>query len=398
MGIGARSGTDHAQPDEAHREHAQQSAREQPTVAVGLDPCAVQPRHQEQDGDGREHHDHAAQLVGHHPQHRVVRGVVPDRLDVLGRDQAVGLGEVVVFQEQTAESGREEDDEGRQHQQEPGAHAILERVIRVERNAVGGRGRRPAIALWPLLDLHAVGVVRPHFMQRTQVQHHQQQQHQRQRDHMQCEEAVEGGVAGQVVAHDPFGESVADHRDRPEQRDDHLRAPERHLSPWQHVAHEGFGHQHQVDQHAQDPDQLARLLVTAVHQAAEHVQVDHDEEQRGPGGMHVADQPAPLHVAHDVLDRREGLGCAGLVVHGQEDAGHDLVDQDQQCQRTEVVPEVEVLRRVVLGDVLAVHRHQPRRAGIDPVGDTGGGTGKDVGHAYAAPCGSTPMMMVLSSW
>ncbi|KAG1250878.1 hypothetical protein G6F68_012565 [Rhizopus microsporus] len=191
--------------------------------------------------------------------------------------------------------------------------------------------------------------------------------------------------------------AVADHRYRAEQRDDHLGAPERHLPPRQHVAHEGFGHQHQVDQHAEDPHQLARLLVAAVQQAAEHVQVDHDEEQRGPGGVHVADQPAPLHVTHDVFDGTERLGGVGLVVHRQEDAGDDLVDQHQQRQRTEVVPDVEVLRRVVLADMLAVHRHQARRAGIDPGGDAAGGTAEDIGH-QAAPCGSTPMMMVLSSW
>ncbi|MNI42815.1 hypothetical protein D3C73_971200 [compost metagenome] len=234
-------------------------------------------------------------------------------------------------------------------------------------------------------------------MQRTQVQHHQQQQYQRQRDHVQCEEAVERGVAGQVIAHDPFGQAVANDRNGAEQRDDHLGAPERHLAPRQHVAHEGFGHQHQVDQHAQDPHQLAWLLVTAIQQPAEHVQVDHDEEQRGTGGVHVADQPAPLHVTHDVFDGGECFGGIRLVVHGQEDAGDDLVDQHQQRQRAEVVPDVEVLRRVVLADMLAVDRHQPRRAGIDPVGHAGGGTAEDVGH-QAAPCGSTPMMMVLSSW
>ena len=38
----------------------------------------------------------------------------------------------------------------------------------------------------------------------------------------------------------------------------------------------------------------------------------------------------------------------GLVVHRQEDAGDDLDHQHQQRQRAEEVPEVEVLRRVVL--------------------------------------------------
>src|SRR6185437_14313682 len=111
------------------------------------------------------------------------------------------------------------------------------------------------------------------------------------------------------------------------------------------------------------------LLVRAVHDAAEHVQEHHHEEQRGAGGVHVADQPAPLHVAHDVLHRVEGSGRARVVVHGEEDAGDDLVDQHQDRQRTEVVPEIEVLRRVVLGHVRAIHRHHARRAFVHPAAD-----------------------------
>ena len=34
-------------------------------------------------------------------------------------------------------------------------------------------------------------------------------------------------------------------------------------------------------------------------------------------------------------------------------AGQNLVDQRQQCQRAEEVPEIEVLRRVIFGQVLA---------------------------------------------
>ena len=81
---------------------------------------------------------------------------------------------------------------------------------------------------------------------------------------------------------------------RREQVDDHLRAPVGHLAPRQQVAEERLAHQRQVDQAAEDPEQLARLAVAAVHQPAEHVQVDDDEEHRRAGRVHVADQPAPL--------------------------------------------------------------------------------------------------------
>jgi hypothetical protein len=220
-----------------------------------------------------------------------------------------------------------------------------------------------------MLGVDAVRVVRTHFVQRGQMQHHQQQQHQRQCDDMQREEAIERGVGRQVVTHDPFDQRAADDGYCTEQRDDHLGAPERHVAPRQHVAHEGLGHQHQEDQHAEQPDQLAWLLIRAVHQTAEHVHEHDHEEQRSARGVHVADQPAPLHVTHDVLDRVEGFRRTRLVIHGEEDAGDDLVDQHHDGKRTEVVPKIEVLRRVVLGHVLAVHGHQARCPLIDPVAD-----------------------------
>ena len=71
--------------------------------------------------------------------------------------------------------------------------------------------------------------------------------------------------------------------------------------------------------------------------------------------MQVADDPAVLHVAHDVLDGREGfLGGRGEA-HGQPDTGEDLVDQNQQRQRAKEVEEVEVLRGVVLGEMVFPH-------------------------------------------
>ena len=154
-----------------------------------------------------------------------------------------------------------------------------------------------------------------------------------------------------VVAADPQREVRADERHRAEQVDDHLRAPVGHLAPGQQVAEERLAHQRQVDQHAEDPHQLARLAVRAVQHGAEHVQVDHDEERRGAGRVDVAQQPAAGHVAHDVLDRAERERGVGLVVHRQEDARDDLDHQHQHRERAEEVPEVEVLRRVVLGGV-----------------------------------------------
>ena len=160
------------------------------------------------------------------------------------------------------------------------------------------------------LDLDAVRIVRADLAQRHQVQRHQQQQHQRYRHHVQREEAIHGRIGHAVVAADPFHQARSHHRNGAEQVDDHLRGPVGHVAPGQHVAHEGLGHQRQVDEHAEQPQQLARRLVRAVHQRAVHVQVDDDEERRGAGRMQVADQPAVVDLAHDVFDRVERGGVA----------------------------------------------------------------------------------------
>jgi hypothetical protein len=181
-------------------------------------------------------------------------------------------------------------------------------------------------------------------VQRQDVQDDERQQHDRQGHHVQGEEAVQGDAGDQVVTADPGHEILAHHGNGAEQGDDHLRTPVGHLAPGQHVAHEGLGHEDHEDQHAEYPDQLARLLVGAVQQGAEHVQVHDDEERRRAGGVHVAQQPPVVDVAHDVLDGREGVVGARRVVHRQPDARKQLVDQHQERKHAEVVPEVEVLR------------------------------------------------------
>ena len=225
--------------------------------------------------------------------------------------------EVVVFEEVAAELGHEEHDDREQRQEDHHAERVLDRVIRMERDAVD----RMSVGAEILLDLDAVRIVRSDFVQRHDVRGHEPQQHERNRDHVEREEAVERRIRHDIVAADPERELGADQRQRIEQIDDHLRAPVRHLSPRQQIAEERFGHQHEVDQHAEDPHQLARMAVRAVEQRAEHVQIDDDEEKRSARRVHVADQPPARHVAHDVFDGRESLRRIGLVMHGEEDAG-----------------------------------------------------------------------------
>ena len=344
--------------DDEQREHG---AREPAAVAHRLHRRAVQPRHEQERHHRQAHQQRAPALVGHGAQDRVVGGEVPHRGDVLRGRQRVRRLKVRRLEEQAAQGRHEEHHDRQQDEEHPDAEDVLDRVVRMERDAVQGLAVRAHL----LLDLDAIRVVRAGAAQRHQVQRHHQQQPERQRHDMQGEEAVERGIGDAVVAADPLDQPRPDGRYGAEQVHDHLRAPERHVAPGQHVAHERLGHQHQVHEHADQPQQLARLLVRAVQEGAEHVQVDDDEERRGAGGMQVADQPPVVDLAHDVFDRVERGQLAGLVEHRQEDARQQLQHQHHEGERAEEVPDVEVLRRVVTGQLVGDELID-RQALVDP--------------------------------
>ena len=67
---------------------------------------------------------------------------------------------------------------------------------------------------------------------------------------------------------------------------------------------------------------------------------------------------------------RERLRRGGLVVHREENAGDELDDEHDGREHAETVPNVEILRRVVLGGVLFDElRH--REALVDPRAERG---------------------------
>src|ERR1700753_843511 len=85
--------------------------------------------------------------------------------------------------------------------------------------------------------------------------------------------------------------------------------------------------------------------------------------------MQVADQPPVIDLAHDVFNGVERGQLARLVEHGQEDARGELQHQDQQRQRAEEVPDIEVLRRVVAGQ-LTLNELVNRQTFVQPAQET----------------------------
>jgi hypothetical protein len=96
------------------------------------------------------------------------------------------------------------------------------------------------------------------------------------------------------------------------------------------------------------------------------VHIRYDEEHRCAVLVHVAQQPAEIHVAHDVLDGSEGEHGVRLVVHRQEDAGDDHDHQVHQRQRAEIPEVVEIPGRREHA-VLFLHHREDGQTGVDPV-------------------------------
>ena len=252
--------------------------------------------------------------------------------------------------------GSEEHEAEQDDEEHPYAEQVLDRVVGVERQHV-------LLAL----GVDAERVVRAEAVQRPQVQDHQADDHEGQQV-VQAVEALEGRIANPVAAQDPGEQLVADQRDRREHVGDHGCRPEAHLPPRQHVAHESGGHRRQQDEHAEPPQHLARPPVRAVIETAEEMDVDDGEEGGGPVGVHVAEQPTVIDVAHDVLDAVEGEIGVRRVVHGEDYAGDQLDHQRQPRQGTKVPPVVEVSRGRI-DDQRIAHQGKDRQAVVDPLDD-----------------------------
>ena len=179
-------------------------------------------------------------------------------------------------------------------------------------------------------------------------------------------------------------DASADRRDGGEQVGDDGRAGEAHRAPRQHVAHERRRHHQQIDDDAEDPQHFARRLVGAVVDAAEHMNVDGEEEHRRAVGVQVADQPAVVHVAHDVLDRGESRRRARHVMHRQDDPGDDLRHQHEGEDRAEGPQVVEVARHRK-GDERGVHQAHDRQARFKPPPEGAlGNVGRASAHGIAS--------------
>ncbi|MGY4298050.1 hypothetical protein ACVWXN_006145 [Bradyrhizobium sp. i1.4.4] len=202
-------------------------------------------------------------------------------------------------------------------------------------------------------------------MQRPDVEHDDASDQERQQI-VQREEAVQRRVADRIAAPQQRHDALADIGNGGEQIGDDGGAPEAHLAPRQHVAHEARRHHQEVDDDAEDPQHLARLLIGAVIEAAQHVDVDREEEHRRAAGMHVAQQPAVIDVTDDQFDRLEGEIGVRRVMHRQDHAGQDLHPQHEGEDGAEGPPVVQVARGGI-DDEGGMDETDDRQTSLDPL-------------------------------
>ncbi len=266
-----------------------------------------------------------------------------------------------------------EDEPGITDQEHGNTERILQRRIGREGNGVG-------LALH--FDAGRIGlagdVQRPD-MQDNDARNHERQQIVKRKEAVQ-RRLIHGKAAEQELL-DPF----ADGRKRREEAGDDGRAPEGHLTPGQNIAHEARRHHQQEDDAAKNPEDFTRRLVGAVIEATGDVQVNRDKEERRAVGMHVAQQPAVVDVAHDLFDGIEGNRRFGRIMHGQHDAGKDLHDQHDGEHRAESVGVVQITRDRIGNEAVIDHARQGKPR-IDPPLDAGGRliTGMTT-HEYLSP-------------
>ena len=124
----------------------------------------------------------------------------------------------------------------------------------------------------------------------------------------------------------------------------HDRRPVGALVERQQVARQRHHEREDHEHHADDPVQLARVLVRAEEERPRHVQEDQDHHHRRAPLVHAAHELAEEDVVGDVARRLVGLGRRRRVVHRQEHAGDRLRDEREHRRRAERVEPVGPLR------------------------------------------------------
>ena len=96
--------------------------------------------------------------------------------------------------------------------------------------------------------------------------------------------------------------------------------------------------------------------------------IDGEEEHGRAIGVHIAQQPAPVHIAHDMFDAVERHRLVRHIMHCQNDARHHL-DGEEKGQNTAERPQIIQIARGWIDLELVMHHAHDRQPDIEPFGD-----------------------------
>ena len=164
------------------------------------------------------------------------------------------------------------------------------------------------------------------------------------------EEARERVAGDDGAAEHETDEWAADERHAADDGGADAEAPVGVLIEAQNLAGEGHAEGQQQKEDADDPGEFAGKLVGAEEEDLRHVdEHDGDHEVRSPA-VHGAQKPAEPDVVVEELEAVPGVAGGGRVDEREQDAGHDLKNENDGGGAAEDVPPAGgVGRDLVLG-------------------------------------------------
>ena len=158
------------------------------------------------------------------------------------------------------------------------------------------------------------------------------------------DEDVQGEEAGERVAADDgppeheADEWASDERDAAEDGGADAEAPVGVLVEAQDLAGEGHAEGEQEEEDADDPGKLAGELVGSEEEDLHHMDEDDGDHEVGAPAVHGAEEPTELDVMVEELEAVPGVACGGGVDEREQDASHDLQEEDDRGCAAEDVP------------------------------------------------------------
>ena len=83
--------------------------------------------------------------------------------------------------------------------------------------------------------------------------------------------------------------------------------------------------------------------------------------------MYIPQEPAIIHITHNMLNAGKGEINMWRVMHGQNQAGDDLNDKTKACQRPKIPEIIQVAGRLIARPQAAVYQRRDRQLLIEPL-------------------------------